>query len=557
MVTGIGGALCPGDTGDAGCTDPIRPSGKITVSHISDPASIVRGNLGATLNFILPADWVASAGARALTIYANYNYENAAEWNYTDNYFADTINIQPSQSLDVTFYPVSVKGVKPPLDERWQVVDWLKRAYPTSAIHVWERGGPTLFEIDFNLDSTSGSGCGGGWNGLLSWLAWLRGSNPRHYYGMVNRSSLGPGAYGGYGNRPGSQAAGLVNTGNWRGGEVAAQELGHNLGCRHASGCGAGSPDGGYPEVPGFIDEFGVDVGRMQLYRPSDSYDFMGYCGGESNTWVSVYSYEALSGTQPSGVFLPGGSLLARPASAASPDAAFLVASGSLSPTAAKIEHGFYRLMLPATTHDSLPDGPYTVQLRDAFGHILSSRTFGPDELSNSEPTDSGTFYLVLPWKDKAAAVVFLYQGQQVSRRVASRNAPVVKFVSPSGAEDWGSGGTHTLAWQANDLDGDPLTYMLQYSHDGWQTWDALAPYATATQVSLDASAMAGSGEARFRVLATDGFNTGEDTTGAPIRVSDKAPSVHLALPADGTTVDQGSPLVLEAAGTDLEDGPQ
>ncbi len=554
LIGGIGGALCPGDTGEAGCSDPIRPTGKITVTSVSDPAAIVRGDLNATLNFILPSDWVASAGKRTFTVYANYNMENAPEWNYSDNYGLAGAYISPSQSLDITFLPMSNKSKMPSIDERWALVDWLKRVYPTSAIHVWERKAPLFFTLEFNLDDKSGPGCGGGWNGLLSYLRWLRGDNPRHYYGMVDMSTLG--GYGGCGYTPGVAAGGGVLAGDVRGPEIAAQEIGHNLDRRHAPGCGAGGPDGGYPEDPGNIDEFGVDVGRMRLYLPSKAFDFMGYCGGGGNKWVSVYTYEALSGKLPSGVYLPGRSpVLAMPLAAdAQPE--FLVASGSLSPGAATIDYGFYRMPMTATSHDALGEGPYTVELRDAAGRTLFTRSIAPDVLSNAEAGEEGPFFLILPWKDKAASVVFLYKGRVIGRRVATRNAPAVEITQPQLAEDWSAGGVHTVAWQASDADGDRLTYILQYSADGGHTWETIAPFLTTTEAQLDASGLAGAASAQFRVFATDGFNTGVAVTGGPITVSDKSPQVHIDLPLDGTVVDQGAQLVLEGSGTDMEDGP-
>jgi len=555
LIGGIGGALCPGDTGEAGCSDPIRPTGKITVTSVSDPAAIVRGDLTATLNFILPSDWVTSAGKRTFTVYANYNMENAPEWNYSDNYGLAGGYINPSQSLDITFLPISNKGKTPSIDERWALVDWLKRVYPTSAIHVWERSAPLIVSFEFALDDTSAPGCGTGWNAMLSWLRWLRGDNPRHYYGMVDMSTLG--GYGGCGYTPGVAAAGGVRAADIQGPETAAQEVGHNLARHHAPGCGAGGPDGGYPEDPALIDEFGVDVGRMRLYLPSKAFDFMGYCGGGGNKWVSVYTYEALAGKLPSGVYVPGGaSVLAvpRPVDAAGPE--FLIASGTLSPKAATLEYGFYRLSLSSNSHDALGEGPYSVELRDASGRALFTRSIAPDVLSNNEAGDAGPFFIILPWREGATSVVFLYKGREIGRRQASRHAPVVELLEPQTTEDWGTGGVHTVAWQGTDADKDNLTYMLQYSADDGKIWETIAPFLTTTEAQLDASGLAGSTNARFRVLATDGFNTTASQTGEPLTVAGKPPQVHIDLPADGGTVDQGTALVLEGVGTDMEDGP-
>ncbi len=555
LIGGIGGALCPGDTGEAGCPDPIRPTGKITVTSVSDPAAIVRGDLGATLNFILPSGWVTSAGKRTFTVYANYNMENAPEWNYADNYGVAGAYINPSQSLDVTFLPVANKGKTPSIDERWALVDWLKRVYPTSAIHVWERSAPVIVSFEFALDDTSAPGCGTGWNAMLSWLRWLRGDNPRHYYGMVDMSTLG--GYSGCGYTPGVSAAGGVRAGDIQGPETAAQEIGHNLGRHHAPGCGAGGPDGGYPEIPSFLDEFGVDVGRMRLYLPTKAFDFMGYCGGGGSKWVSVYTYEALAGRLPSGVYAPGGGsrlAMLRPSDSTSSE--YLIGSGTLSPKAATLEYGFYRLSLSASTQDALAEGPYVVELRNASGRVLFSRSIAPDALSNAEASGEGPFFIILPWQEGTTSVVFLYNGREIGRRQASRHAPQVGLLQPNSAEDWANDGLHTVVWQGSDADNDPLAYMLQYSSDDGKTWETIAPFLTTTEAQLDAAGMAGSANARFRVLATDGFNTASSETRSQLIVASKPPQVHVDLPAEGTIIDQGAPLVFEGVGTDMEDGP-
>jgi hypothetical protein len=84
-------------------------------------------------------------------------------------------------------------------------------------------------------------------------------------------------------------------------------EMGHNLGRRHAPGCGAGNPDPGWPGgsnyLGGLIGVWGLDVASLALKNPATQYDHMTYCSPE---WVSDYGYKKiLSFREASPIGLP------------------------------------------------------------------------------------------------------------------------------------------------------------------------------------------------------------------------------------------------------------
>ena len=63
-------------------------------------------------------------------------------------------------------------------------------------------------------------------------------------------------------------------------------------------------------------------------------------------------------------------------------------------------------------------------------------------------------------------------------------------------------------------------------------------------------------GAGPIKVVASDGFNTGAGLSIDSVVLQTKAPDVYIASPADGYAVPEGWPVVLQALGTDPEDGP-
>jgi len=467
--------------------------------------------------------------------------------------------VRTGRTVDVVFIPVSANGFQPDINERWAMADWLFRVYPVSRIGVWETSDGV--SNNYNFPDTSGSGCGDGWGGLLDDLWWFNfwredGVSWLRYYGMVDPRSLMGSRYSGCGYRPGDESAGIVSPGNRNGPETAAQEVGHNHGRRHAPSGPAANTDPGYPNPSGLLDEWGVDVGRMQLYPPTSSFDYMGYGGSEGNSWTSAYTYRAMASAIQSVAYLPGGGVLARPARLQEATAEFFVGGGFISPTAVEVRQGFYRATLPVTASDGLFSGPYTVEMLDAAGQTLYARGFSLPELSNSEPEAGGGFQLFLPWKDGTTTVAFQYNGAEIGRVTRSSSAPDVKVTSPVGGEHWGANEEQTVSWAAADPDGDPLMYSVQYSPDKGQTWLTLGANLTDTGIKVNTAHVAGGQAALVRVFATDGFNTTSATSPGTFTVDGHAPEVYIGSPDDGLTLTQGDPLVLHAYGTDVEDGP-
>ena len=589
-VSGIGGELCPGIHNVQGCANPVHSINYVTVTKVKSTVDVsyLRGNINSTLNFILPSSWTYGN----FTVYVNMKGEDyPLEATLNDNFITQPFQENPSQRLDVMFVPVKSRGFAADLNERWKIHDWLTLAFPTSNIQIWQMSGfinNTPDTYDWNDKS---GGCGDGWGDLLDDLDWYKGNNPQIFYAMVHILSLKGTPYAGCGRFTSKVAAGAVNTGDRNGPEVAAQEIGHTMQRNHAPGCSAGNPDNSYPNSGGTLDEYGVDVTRNQVYIPSQTYDYMGYCGGESDTWTSMYTYNAIASLLPNGVFVPGGqgSTVAQqpgpstfspvapisfnlggtglPAinlvgvqSSAAPEAAsaasqYFVGSGSITPQNVSLKRGFFLLGTDSVALRTPETGPYMFELLDDQGNVLSSLPFKPQEESNEMPGDTGTFHLTIPWVEEARGYQFKYNGTVIGGQTADPHQPSVEDITSTGGSHWPNTGTVTISWKPVYAGSNPLQFLVQYSRDNGITWSMLTINQDQTTLDVDASLVAGSPQAQIRVFVSDGFNTGEALS-APFTVDDKTPDVHIGWTGDDAQVMGANPVFLNGAATDAQDGP-
>lgn len=549
----INGRLCRG----AGtvCDSPyLRSINEVVPDEDENPIWNDRGDLDNTLNFILPPHWVSSPHPLEFTVHANYEGENVDETDFDNNRQSHTVDLQPARELNVVFVSMSNDGTTASLGARWDIVDWLARVYPITEVNTLV-GVPNFIIGDYDLTDDSGDGCGRGWGRLMDILRdhyFWSGPGEAHWYGMVP-GDTDTGAYAGCGERPGEVASGIT-TEDRGGGEVAAQEIGHNLGRRHAPGCGAANSDGDFPRSGGLLDAWGLDIGRSQLYSPSSSYDYMGYCGGEANTWTSAYTYRILMRE------LDVASAVSGSVGLAAQDPAdyetFLVGSGYLSTTGFELEEGFFRVELPAGTNDRLPGGPYQVRLYGTESELLHERDFGFIELSKQDTTTEGHVLLALPAPEELEEIALLYSGTQIFSQQPSETPPEVTLLSPAGGDSWPREGSQRFEWQANDADGDELSFNLQYSQDGGASWKSLTSNLRGeTSFEVEAAAFPG-GSTQFRVLASDGLHTASSGISAPIQISPKPPQIHVALPEDGASYPAGEAVIFRGFAADLEDQP-
>lgn len=420
---------------------------------------------------------------------------------------------------------------------------------------------------------------------LQNVFAWLFGSGAftgaRHVYGWV------PGAAwsGGHADMPvyphagglgvvgiGTDIPGTSTDNPGAGALIMGHELVHDYNVKHTDvpgDCGSSDSSSDFPYASASIQEFGFNPITGKVYNPSNTHDLMSYCpaGGSKEGWISPFTWTRMYNS------LAATSLGTEAAPAATSTASLAVNAVLNNPALGPGTGAFGDLHLIETgvPETELPAGDYRVELRDKDGKVLQTKSFNVDFTSeykggehpllrlqaavgDPDPTAVATPSFVMPWVDGTTSIVLLRNSDVLATRNVSANAPLVQITSPLAPVSWPAGTSQTLSWNATDPDGDTLHYSVLYSKDGSE-WELLADGLTTTSYSVPVDSLAGGDNARFKVVATDGVNIGDDQTSAPISVPDKAPVAQITSPANGGVVAPGELLVLEGFGADLEDG--
>ena len=210
---------------------------------------------------------------------------------------------------------------------------------------------------------------------------------------------------------------------------------------------------------------------------------------------------------------------------------------------------------MPEGVTDTPTAGSYAIALVGGGGHDLATFSFPvsftPDWAQGAS-LESVPFSFLVPWQAGTTRIVLRHDGVELATLAVTANAPTVALTAPNGGA---LSGQQMISWTGADVDGDPLLYTVQYSPDGGANWTLLAMDLVATSLSWDTSQSPGSTDGRIRVTATDGVNTGSDTSDASLSLANHNPSAEIALPTGGSTFLQGYAVALAGGGFDLEEG--
>lgn len=353
--------------------------------------------------------------------------------------------------------------------------------------------------------------------------------------------------------------------GDWYG----AHEIGHMYGRNHP---GFSQPpcvtqdraDPAYPFANGLISGpdlryFGLDLGAarvgvvsgsipQQAKDPTIWSDVMTY---RRNQWISSYTYEGildkLNAERASMVVAAG---------AESTPSEKLLVIGNLNLTKNTIQlEPFMRLADLKLTSRPTKSG-FVIVLLNGAGKELARYPFEPKEYTDVPPGEDRIALIseVVPFVAGTERIVIETSGKPLASRNVTQSAPQVTVSYPNRGDNL-EGQTATVKWQANDADGDKLSYALLYSANAGKTWQTIATGLEEPQYTVNLEELPGSDRALFRVIATDGVNTGSGTSNGEFRVPSKPPKVAIISPVGGSKFSSLQTAVFTGEANDPEEG--
>ncbi len=550
-----------------------NPGGYVNVNAVSDSE---RGTLAASPWFELPETWTNGAVTFRFEWASGSMICREFAGPITEDCEA-VVTFAPAQTPRIRFLGVSwLEGTNVRQSSIDQAADLARRAllaFPTKAIDFdFRHSGLVLPQLP---DVTA----------LLPAIDFIRaadGSPKRLYYGVIpsefKNGVLGiayVGDWAGIGHAP-------ADPRRVPGRHTATHELAHELGRRHSvhssvpgakpgkkrGVCGEVS-DSSWPDFPnwftiggskrptlGPMDQgtqdliFGLDTDLMEVVDPAKFFDLMSYCDRPPiESWPSDWTYTNLL-LSINSRFAPAG-----PVVAGTLAGDFFVIRGSVHLLDGSVELLPFANLLQTAPPEVPSAGDYVLRLRSGGGALLGETAFEPKLTEPIGPDpELGTFLIGVAADPAIRIVEIVHDGEVVASRMASANAPVVQVTSPNGGENL-TGATVNLQWTGSDADGDPLTYVVQYSPDNGATWTTLGVDLTATGVQIPRSSLPASTQGRLRVQASDGFLTAFDTSNATFTVANNPPFVSLGDPDDGRLYVGDQLVFLDALSFDPEDG--
>ena len=391
----------------------------------------------------------------------------------------------------------------------------------------------------YDFGNTNSDTSIGAWGGALDdlefqLLFWdpFPGNNDLHLIGMVASAALSPGSsLAGISHRPGHVVVTDMDPTFGRGhsaqgGMITTHELGHNYGRKHID-CGNFPPDQadfdivtypcdlGNPNTNLVTSTFGYDPIDNTAVPPNTASDLMTY---SSPAWVSAYNWDSNLGVPPLSNIQPGPVLAtgSRPAPQTGSDLVMAVSGTVNLELSAAALGAFY--IIPQSAAPAAVLAESRVESDQAAGQSNSVYVVFLDSNGNLlsqvavalEDTEGNNFsllyfsqYVDVPL---GARSIQLVQGSQVlAVRYISPDAPTVALNPPvidPVAE------TLQLNWTANDPDGNPLLFTIQYSSDNGTSWRALRANYPYLGITFGTSLLPGGPQCLLRVIATDGANT-------------------------------------------------
>jgi hypothetical protein len=552
--TGLGDFLPPGEL----------PSLNMITANTSGDLDSKRASLDATINFELPAEWLTEGDLHlsfrpyikdSPSSPSNLPCSNCENL-FPVNSMPHLVTFRRTRPLNLILAPfVYQPSNDPPFPLSAELLftpgvalQWTNNVYPLPGNFPSDGGGINLLRYLPTRVTTRNLQTDGGQSDFLSDLQSLladlqsQGGLP----GDVRLLAMVPCGCGGRARLNGQVA--FADTWATENGELPtasfetygqfwAHELAHTFGREHAGNWHGEAGGGGYDEnFPYFHGGIGLPGLALNTYwwKPdgvpyfidpgalnplgSHAHDFMSYGHLDplnTGMWVSPYTYTGLFNK----FWINTNLALNQSAQPVEK----LVAVGQISADGSVALKPFYR-EVTSFSSGSGALGEFSLELLDAESRVLLEHHFDAQPDSHDESGAMG-FSVFAPWQAGARRIAIKRKGTVLIERAVSPNAPKVRTLSPGGGESLGK--EATIVWEANDPDGDPLSYTVFYNDGSDSTWWPVATGVTTTAIKVDTSLWPGSSQGRLKVRVTDGANTAEDVTKA-FTVPQKSPMVAI-----------------------------
>lgn len=564
--------------------DPIAPGFASAVKPASYAAE--RGVLGASLNFIIPAELMSGNIKLTARIWRQVD----GDPHHPDDAQVTAIGAHFIQTLSLRGIMVGYNGPDPTLPGTPNV----NLAAPTVAnlsstaalalsnmpVSEWPRfsiGGNINWTTPLTGTATTAGGCSQQWRDLNAAVADARDNDGNRadviYYGLL------PGATP-IMNVGGCESSGVASGADADMGTMA-HEIGHACGLKHAP-CGTSGDkvDAAYPAYEPYdaadtpsasLGEYGADIRTMTLRLPSTK-DVMSYCTGD---WFSLRNYKKLlfaSKLNPDFPYI-GGARVRPPVDVYHwpwddpnpPDpltfnpARHLKPSPIISVIAVETDRDQFevrsvsRVTAVGPIEGTLPSD-YVLQLLDGSDVLAEAPAFriescGACACACNEKAEPGPPYLiraVLPDLARGSELRLVRRKSEARddeqlhilwSRKAPKSEPRIAQLRAQLKRD-----KILIQWKASSKT-EKLCFSLQFSKDGGRSWNGVTTGIAESSYELDATPLP-QGDLQFRLLAHNGFHTVVATSNL-VRNPARAPIPVILYPDNRHAIIPGQPLRL------------
>ncbi len=183
----------------------------------------------------------------------------------------------------------------------------------------------------------------------------------------------------------------------------------------------------------------------------------------------------------------------------------------------------FYRLPAGVPDLENGSSGDLNILFVDDMGKIISQVGCNVSFVIKDSTKTINTSYFAFDaaFPQNTAKIRIIYRGNIIAERSVTQNTPVVTVTYPNGGESLQPGENYTIKWTAYDTDGDKLSYTVGFSHDGGNTWIPIAVGLEGNEFIWRVADLPIGNEYLIKVIATDGVNTGKDTSDATFTIAE------------------------------------